>query len=82
MYYGKALTVVPANISKNTPDDGFYYEINSLMKLLQVIEGRIKLEIDAKGFMLIKTRNEVYLQLPRRVPVKKAKNAENVDKAA
>jgi len=48
------------------------------MKLLNVINGRAKLEIDATGFMVIKTRNEVYLQCPLRAPVQKVERAEKI----
>jgi len=74
--YSVAQTSVPANVTKDTPKKGFFYEINSLMKLLNVISGRVKLEIDTTGFMVIKTRNEVYLQCPLRAPAKKAEKAE------
>jgi len=80
--YSEAQTIIPANVSKDTPKDGFFYEISSLMKLLNVINGRAKLEIDAKGFMIIKTKNEVYLQLPMRVSAKKAEKADKAKQAA
>ena len=80
--YSQAQASVSANVTKDTPENGFFYEINSLLKLLGVIHGRVKLEIDAKGFMFVKTRNEVYLQSPLREPVQKAEKAEKMDKAA
>ena len=59
---------VPASISKDTPGTGFYYDIESLVKLFQVISGRVKVELDAKGVMLVKTMSEVYFQIPMRPP--------------
>ena len=73
--YSEAQTMIPANVTKVTPDEGFYYNPGILAKLFQVLDGKVKLEIDAKGFMLVKTRSEVYLQLPMRIPVKKAEPA-------
>jgi len=80
--YSQAQTAVSASVLKDTPKNGFFYEINSLVKLSQVINGRIKLEIDAKGFMIIKTKNEVYLQLPMRVPAQKAVETDKMKQAA
>ena len=69
--YSNAQTVVPANVTKETPDTGFYYDASALSKLLQVVNGKIKVEIDEKGFILLKTPSEVYLQAPVRAPIKK-----------
>jgi len=71
--YSEATTVVPANISNETPETGFYYDASALLKLFQIVGGNVRLEIDAKGFMLIKTRSEVYLQGPVRPPAKPEK---------
>jgi len=76
--YSVAQTGVAATIPKDTPKSGFFYEIDSLLKLLNVINGRAKLEIDAKGFMVIKTKNEVYLQLPLRDPARSVANVEKM----
>jgi len=64
-------SVVATKISQNTPDTGFYYDISALMKLFNVVSGKVKLEIDAKGIILIKTRSEAYFQAPVRAPEKK-----------
>jgi hypothetical protein len=45
-----------------------------------VVDGRVRLALDAKGMMLVKTRSEVYMELPRRVPVKKAEKVSKADK--
>ena len=71
--YSDAATVLPAKISQDTPDTGFFYDVSALLKLFQVVSGKVKLEIDAKGFMLIKTRSEVYLQGPVRPSAKTEK---------
>ena len=56
--------IVPANVSRETPESGFFYDVTALLKLFNVLSGKVKLELDAKGFIMIKTRNEVYLQSP------------------
>jgi len=66
-------SVVSAKVSKNTPDTGFYYDVSALMKLFNVVSGKVRLEIDAKGIILIKTRSEAYFQAPVRPPEKKEK---------
>lgn len=79
--YSEARTTVPANISTDTPDNGFYYNIHHLQKLFQVMDGKIRLELDAKGMMLVKSRSEVYVQTPLRAPVSKPKSASSKNKA-
>jgi len=71
--YSDSGTEVSANISKETPDIGFFYDVLALIKIFQVLSGKVKIEMDAKGYMLIRTRNEVYFQAPMRPPVKKTK---------
>jgi len=73
--YSEATSAAPANISKETPDTGFFYDVSALIKLFQVVSGKIVLEIDARGFMLIKTRNEVYLQSPLQGSMRASKPA-------
>jgi len=92
--FSEASTAIPAKISVETPSTGFYYNVFALLKLFQVVTGKVKLEINAKGIMLIKTRTEVYLQSPTNPksniekPVKekketaRAKGAEDVKKEA
>ena len=67
---GEANTAVSAAISSGTPDSGFYYHVDNLYKLFQVVDGRVRLEIDARGMMIVKTVNEVYVQTPQRPPAK------------
>ena len=77
--YSDGRTSIPAKISKNTPDAGFLYDVAALMKLFQAVGGKIKLEIDAQGYMLVKTLSEVYLQLPMRSKIKKEKPAKQAE---
>ena len=60
---------IDAEVAEPTPPDGFYYKSDGLDKLLSVLHGRIKIEMDAQGMMLIKTQNEVCFQIPQRKPV-------------
>ena len=71
--YSEASTAIPANVTHDTPDTGFFYDVSALLKLFQVVGGKVKLEIDARGFMLVKTRNEAYFQSPVRPPAKNEK---------
>ena len=75
--YTESITSINANVSQSTPDTGFFYDVTALIKLFQIVVGKVKLEIDTKGFMLIKTRSEVYFQAPMRPPVKRAKSAKD-----
>jgi len=72
--YSEAISPFPANVTLETPETGFYYEASALLKLFQVLNGKAKIEIDAKGFMLVKTRNEAYFQAPVYPPTKKSKD--------
>ena len=89
--FGKSSSSIPATFSKDTPSAGFFYDVSALLKLFQVVSGRVKIELDSKGFMMIKTQNEVYCQGPVRPPKKQekcakeencAKGAEDVKEAA
>lgn len=53
--YSEADSVVSANVTKITPADGFYYDGSALLKLFQILSGKVKIEIDAGGFMFVKT---------------------------
>jgi len=70
--YSEAHSTVPATIAKDTPTKGFFYDLGKLAKLFQIVEGRIKIEMDANGIMLVKTRNEVYFQTSIRGTVSRA----------
>jgi len=73
--YSEAHSTVLAKVTNDTPREGFYYDASALMKLFQVIDGKTRLELDTNGFMMVKTRNEVYCQAPMRNPVTKTKPA-------
>jgi DNA polymerase-3 subunit beta len=80
--YSEAHTTVLANISKDTPKKGFYYDLGKLVKLFQVVDGKIKMELSTNGSLLVKTRNEVYFQTSIRSPVRVAKQPKAVKEAA
>jgi len=79
--YSVGSSTVPATISKDTPETGFFYDVSALLKPFQVVVGRVKIELDSKGYMIIKTRSEVYCQGPVRPPVKQEKPSKD-DKRA
>jgi len=54
----------PAELTGEMPKQGFYYNLSYLLKLFQVLDGTVKFEIDEKGMMLVRSKNEVYFQLP------------------
>jgi DNA polymerase-3 subunit beta len=81
--YSEAVSCIPASISNPTPEEGFYFNIHHLCSLFQVVNGRIRLELDAKGMICVKSRNEVYVQTPQRAPaVKKSGKKRDVRKVA
>ena len=47
--YSDSKMAVPANVSQDTPDKGFFNNVSALIKLFQVVGGKVKIEIDAKG---------------------------------
>jgi len=84
-------TSLAANVTAQTESAGFFYDGSALLKLFQIVKGRMKISLDSKGFMMIKTRNEVYCQGPVRPRAKKdklseaqqcAKGAQKVNEAA
>ncbi len=77
--YSEAKSAVPANITTATPKAGFYYNIRHLHKLFQIMEGKVRLELDEKGMMMVKSRHEVYVQTPQRVPTTRAKGSKKTD---
>ncbi len=71
---------ISASVTTPTPETGFYYNIDKLLKALRVLEFKVKIEIDAKGMLLLKSRSEVYFQVPQRPKLKAVK--EDSQKAA
>jgi len=81
----RAYHEIEAMVTAPTPEDGFYYNAAGLLKLFSTLVGNVKIEMDAKGMLLVKTQKEVYFQLPQRKPViertvkpKKAASAKNI----
>jgi DNA polymerase-3 subunit beta len=62
--YSEAESAVPAKVSKKTPSAGFMYDGLSLLELFKILNGKVKLTIDAKGCMLVKASTEAYFQAP------------------
>lgn len=61
---GMSSSQTQANITGTMPEKGFLYNPAYLLKLFQVLDGTVKLDIDGKGMMLIRAKNEIYFQLP------------------
>ena len=59
----KGRSALPATTSKSIPNSSFFYQISPLLKFFHSVQGRVRLEIDTKGIILIKAHNEVYLQV-------------------
>lgn len=78
--HSEGKSCAPASVSKKTPDEGFLYDVFALIKLFQVVSGRVKLEIDDRGFMSVKTRNEAYFQSSVRPQAENGEPAEETEK--
>ena len=65
---GEVHSIVAAKTSTEIPAASFYYDTAKLYKLFQVVEGKVKIEFDMRGMLLVKTRNEVYLQVSQNKP--------------
>ncbi|MCL2047385.1 MAG: hypothetical protein FWG87_01545 [Defluviitaleaceae bacterium] len=74
--YSEGNTSVPAVVSQKTAETGFLYNASALQRLFNVLDGRVKLELDTNGFMLVKTRSEVYIQSPLRSQSRVVRSAE------
>lgn len=61
-----AETELPAKVSMETPKGGFYYSLKDLGSLFRVIRGIAQMKIDKNGMMLVRSRDELFFQLPRR----------------
>jgi len=80
--YTNAQAVVPAKVLTETPNTGFFYNVSALLKLFQVVNGKIKMEINEKGFIFLKTSSEVYLQSPVQAPIRKSEHLTTKSKRA
>ena len=86
-YY--ALHEIEATVSAPTPTDGFYYKADGMTKLFNVMQGNVKLEIDTRGMLLLKTPSDVCLVVAQNKPQSKkvvkrtkSKNIETTKEAA
>jgi hypothetical protein len=66
--YSTSATSLPAKVTTQTPESGFFYEASALLELFKLLKGRFKLEIDKVGFMCITTQSEAYCQSAMRAP--------------
>ena len=80
--YGQTHSEVSANITGNMPETGFYYNLDYLMRAFHILTGMVKLEINARGMLLIKAKNEIYFQAPIVHNVSAKKTKEPVEKEA
>ena len=67
--HSEARVAMPASVSSSTPPGGFWYDPSPLLQAIRLFNGKAKLEIDARGTLIIKTSNEVYFQAPFRPPI-------------
>lgn len=61
-----AETELPAKVSMETPKGGFSYALKDLYNLFRVIRGIAQMKIDKNGAMLIRSKDELFFQLPKR----------------
>lgn len=59
-------TVTNAAVYNPTPQSGFYYSVSDLHTTLRYMTGNLSLVMDRTGNLLLKTRELVYLLMPRR----------------
>ena len=70
-----AKTALPAKVSVETPKGGFHYALADLYELTRVIRGIAQIKIDKNGVMLLRSRDELFFQLPKR-PERQVKKIE------
>jgi len=61
---GSSVIEAQAKISGDMPESGFFYNTDYLLKLFHILTGTVKIEIDSKGMMLVRAKNEIYVQAP------------------
>lgn len=71
---GASKDFVVAIVTKATPIEGFYYNIDKLLRVLRLLSGKVKIDIDTKGMLMLKSRNEVYFQVPQHTKASAAKD--------
>ena len=69
--HGQASAPVNALIL-NAPDTPFYYNYDKLLDCLSVAKGKVTLEFDKKGLLVVRLKGLRYLQSPMRAPRKAA----------
>lgn len=69
--HGQASAPVNALIL-NAPDTPFYYNYDKLLDCLSVAKGKVTLEFDKKGLLVVRLKGVRYLQSPMRAPRKAA----------
>lgn len=72
---------IQAKLTGDMPKAGFFYKTDYLKKLFKVLDGTVKLDIDDKGMLLIKTKTEVYFQLPMKKPAITSEKKNKTDAA-
>ncbi len=70
-----AETALPAKVSVETPKGGFHYSLADFYQLARVIHGMAQIKIDKNGVMLLRSRDELFFQLPKR-PERQVKKIE------
>ena len=68
-----AETALPAKVSVETPKGGFHYSLADFYQLARVIHGMAQIKIDKNGVMLLRSRDELFFQLPKRPETHAAK---------
>ena len=68
-----AETALPAKVSVETPKGGFYYSFKDSYHLFRLIHGIAQIKIDKNGLMLVRGRDELFFQLPKRPETNAAK---------
>lgn len=61
-----AETELPAKISMETPKGGFHYSLKDMSSLFRVLRGIAQMKIDKNGAMLVRGKDELFFQLPKR----------------
>lgn len=71
---------LPAKVSMEMPKGGFYYSFKDSYHLFRLIQGIAQIKVEKSGVMLVRARDELFFQLPRR-PGEQAKKSESKTKA-
>lgn len=72
---------VPAKTSRETPKEGFYYSLKDMQGLFRVISGLAQMKVGRNGTLLIRSRDELFFQVPKR-PETQAKRKKAAKKDA